>query len=67
MDSSGEFEYKLKLDQEESGVYTGVSTSLNDSFYCESKVMAVKENGRIIVSEIEVLNSIIPTNRNCAC
>lgn len=63
MDSSGEFEYKLKLDQEESGVYTGVSTSLNDNFYCESKVMAVKENGRLIVSEIEVLNSNYPNKQ----
>jgi len=36
-DSSGEFEYKLKLEREESGVYTGVSTSLSANFYCESK------------------------------
>lgn len=62
-DSSGEFEYKLKLDQEESGVYTGVSTSVSANFYCESKVIAVKENGRLIVSEIEVLNSNYPNKQ----
>ena len=63
MDSSGEFEYKLQLDQEESGIYTGISTSLSANFYCESKVIAIKENGRLIVSEIEVLKSNYPNKQ----
>lgn len=62
-DSSGEFEYKLKLDQEESGVYTGLLNSYSASFYCESNIRAVKENGRLIVSEIEVLNTNYPNKR----
>lgn len=65
-DSSSEFEYKLKLEHEESGVYTGVSTSISANFYCESKVKAVKQNGRLIVSEIEVLKTNYP-NRQELC
>ena len=62
-DSSGEFEYKLKLDQGESGVYTGFSTSISSNFYCESKIKAVKQNDQLIVSEIEVLNSNYPNKQ----
>ncbi|MES3016756.1 MAG: hypothetical protein V4721_03210 [Bacteroidota bacterium] len=65
-DSSGEFEYKLKLGDEKSGAYTGVSTSRSADFYCETKVKAVEKDGRLIVSEIEVLNTNFP-NKQALC
>lgn len=62
-DSSGEFEYQLKLVDEKLGVYTGVSTSRSANFYCETRVKAVERNGRLIVSEIEVLKTDFPDKR----
>ncbi len=59
-DSSGEFDYSLKLEREDLGVYSGVSTSRSANFYCETKVKAFEKNGLLIVSEIEVLNTNFP-------
>ena len=59
-DSSGEFDYSLKLEREDLGVYSGVSTSRSANFYCATKVKAFEKNGLLIVSEIEVLNTNFP-------
>jgi hypothetical protein len=59
-DASGEFDYTLKLKREDSGAYTGVSTSRNANFYSQTKVKAVDRDGRLIVSELEVLDTDYP-------
>ena len=56
-DSSGEFEYKLKLEKQNSGIITGTSVSKSSNFYCETRVIVTKQGNRYIVSETEIIKT----------
>ncbi|WP_395804186.1 hypothetical protein [Daejeonella sp.] len=56
-DSSGEFEYKLKLEKQNSGIITGTSVSKNSNFYCETRVIVTKQGNKYIVSETEIIKT----------
>lgn len=56
-DSSGEFEYKLKIERENSGILTGTSISKSLDFYCETKIIAIKQGSKYIISELEIVNT----------
>jgi len=56
-DSSGEFDYKLKIEKENSGVLSGRSVSKSADFYCETRVIVIKQGSRYIISELEIVNT----------
>lgn len=56
-DSSGEFEYQLKIEKQNSGILTGVSISKTSNFYCETRVVVSQNGNSYIISETEIVET----------
>jgi hypothetical protein len=65
-DSSGEFVFKLNIEKENSGIFTGTSISKSADFYCETRVIAIRQGSKYIISELEVINTNY-SNRQALC
>lgn len=51
IDSLGEFDYQLNLNEEKNGQYIGISVSNSSGFYCETNIIGIKSGNKLIIIE----------------
>jgi len=51
IDSLGEFDYQLNLNDEKNGQYIGISVSNSTGFYCETNIIGIRNGNKFIIIE----------------
>ncbi len=51
VDSIGEFDYQLNLNEEKDGKYIGTSVSNSAGFYCETNIVGIQSGNKLVIIE----------------